>query len=109
MIDDLQRILDAIGDVSGIALWVVGAFIAYKLVITLATTGTIFVVLRTFIERLFGWLESQPSNKIKKICFEDSVYRDLLDQMERIRTPSSKFIYDSDVRKLRKLIDKMPD
>jgi hypothetical protein len=52
MIEELKMILDSIGDLSGIALWVVGAFIAYRLIIMLAVTGSAVFIARLLIEKL---------------------------------------------------------
>lgn len=73
MIEELKFILDAIGDLSGIALWVVGGFIAYQLIMYLATTGAVVVLVRLAIERLHSWATAPRQPKIRE--FGDFVCR----------------------------------
>ncbi len=59
MIEELKMVLDAIGDLSGIALWVVDAFIAFKLIVYLSTTGAIVYCFKLAVERLYGVLTNR--------------------------------------------------
>lgn len=49
MIEEIKLVLDSIGDLSGVALWVVGFFLVFKLVVYLSTTGAVVYLVKLAI------------------------------------------------------------
>ena len=79
MIEELKLVLDSLGDLSGVALWVVGAFIAYKLIIYMSTAGAFVYVAKLFIEKIHHWATSpklpkmiDATPRIETACISES-------------------------------------
>ena len=81
MIEELKMILEAIGDVSGFAIWALAGFLLYKIVIYLATAGTIVFLCELLIERIYSWAVSPKppappvlknvGGRIERMCITD--------------------------------------
>lgn len=59
MLEELKLILDSVGDLTGIALWIVGFFISYKLIVYLSMTGSIVYVCKLLITKLHDAYEKK--------------------------------------------------
>jgi len=102
MIEEIKLVLDSIGDLSGIALWVVGFFLAFKLIVYLSTTGAIVYLIKLAIVKLHNFLTAE---KIVKHTIDGHFmstetkekYDRLLDSM-KISTGS--WIHNSDIDRL---------
>lgn len=114
MFEELKLILDSLGDLSGVALWVVGGFLAYKIIVYGATTGSLFVLTKLLIERLFDYLKGDPDQPkvvglkkgiVERLCItHDGTHEDLIVELRRLA--STAYIHSGDVAWLRKQIDK---
>jgi hypothetical protein len=114
VIEELQLVLDSIGDISGVALWVVIGFLVYKIIIWSSTTGAVFVLTKLFIERLFTWLTPPPGQPritglskgmIERLCItSDGTHEDLIVELRRLGI--TKYIHSQDVDWLREQINK---
>lgn len=51
MIEELKLVLDSVGDLTGIALWIVGFFIGYKLIVYLSLTGSIVFIAKLVVTK----------------------------------------------------------
>ena len=95
MLEELTLILESIGDLTGIALWIVGAFISYKLIVYLSTAGAAVFVCKLLIERLYSWATTpkQPTpptldpfnNEVTHICISsDGTYTKVKELLQRV-------------------------
>jgi hypothetical protein len=71
MIEELKLILDAIGDLTGVALWVVAGFLAFKLITYLATTGAVVILVRLGIVKAHD-IFSRMSGRVKVVRVRSS-------------------------------------
>ena len=102
MIEELQAILELLGDMTGIAGWVFGGWLAFKAIILLSTTGAIVYLTSLGINRLSQWLElttkaSVDKDKISKqvtkediiikgMCIiDDGAYDFVVDSLKRVK------------------------
>ena len=102
MIEEIKLVLDSIGDLSGIALWVVGFFLAFKLIVYLSTTGAVIYILKLLVIKLHDWATKEKIVKYKIddhfISSETKVkYKRLLDSMN---VSTGSWIHDSDIDRL---------
>lgn len=107
MIDELKMILDAIGDLSGVALWVVGGFLIYKLVMYLSTAGAMVYVSKLLIIKLHDVAITRKTkgprditSDIRSICISsDGTDERMLDLLRRIKAKNngnhSSYIHDT--------------
>lgn len=75
MIEELKMVLDSIGDLTGVALWVVGFFIVFKLVVYLSTTGAVVFLVKMLIEKLhsYGTMKKEPDNVFHSWNYADDI------------------------------------
>lgn len=66
MIEELEKLLDLLGDVTSIAGWVLGGFILFKLIILLSTTGSIVYLSKMGMSLLKEHLDLRSNNLIEK-------------------------------------------
>lgn len=66
MIEELRAILELLGDVTGIAGWLFGAWLIFKVVILLSTTGSVVYLTKIGFDRLYKYLELSSNNAVKK-------------------------------------------
>lgn len=56
MIEELKILLETITDISGIAGWIIGGFLSYKLIIFLTTSGAIIYCFKYGIDAFITWV-----------------------------------------------------
>ena len=102
MIEEIKLVLDSIGDLSGVALWVVGFFLAFKLVVYLSTTGALVYLIKLAIVKLHNFLTTE---KVVKYTIgghfinteTKARYDRLLDSM---KVSTGSWIHGSDIDRL---------
>lgn len=99
MIEELKLVLDTIGDLSGVAIWVVGAFFLFKLIIYLSTTGAIVFLIRLAITSLHDLLTKEKiikfdigSHMINSTCKES-----FLALISEGKKTSLSYIHEADI------------
>lgn len=71
MMDDIKLLVDAIAQMEGGALYILFAFLGYRLVIFASTTAAIVLVSKLFITKLHDWLITK-----KKVVHTTDVHLD---------------------------------
>jgi hypothetical protein len=112
--EELKLLIGMVADLPALAIWVLVAFYAYKVMII----GSIYGVIRFAIDRMHSWLTTPKSQMvdvelrgvIDGMCItKGGSHLGLLAQLERLRGVSSEgrlsYIHESDVRWLRDAID----
>lgn len=98
MIEELKLVLDSLGDLSGIGLWVVAFFIAWKLVIYLSTAGATvycFKLLMEVSDKIFN--KPKPAKFGRLIIDEKTTLALELFLKENM---STLYLHESDVKKM---------
>lgn len=113
MIEEIKMLLDAVGDVADLGLWALLAFVVYKLVIYLSTTGAIVFCIRLAIERIHQILIAKNQRRLREaelekapqswdmggLPFEDSVRKRLeraIKEAHEHRSPNLNYMHNSD-------------
>lgn len=106
MIEELKLILDTIGDLSDIALWVIGAFILFKLVTYMATTGAIVYVIKLIVSKGHDILTRERKVKyyLSDFCIGDG--SEIIDALKRCRSSSLNYLHNDDISWIVKTLDK---
>lgn len=113
--DELKLLIEMVANLPGLALWVLVAFYAYKVIII----GSIYGVIRFAIEKLHSWLTTRKTELVQVelrgtldgMCItKGGSHLGLIAQLERLRGISIHgggltYIHESDVRWLRDAID----
>lgn len=75
MIEELQMLLSMLGEVSGIAGWVLAGFIVFKLVIYLSTTGAVVFIIKLALNNWYnyGVKKKEPDVIINQWAFADNI------------------------------------
>ena len=103
MIEELKMVLDTVGDLSGIAGYIIGFFITFKLIVYLSTAGSIVFILKLAINRIHSAMTLPPHPSPPKVfTFRDvAIDEDVKVRLERLvynaRGSGHKFIHNSDV------------
>jgi hypothetical protein len=107
MIEELQTLINLLGDLSHLAVYVLVGFVVFKLVIYLATTGTIVYLVSLAINRLYEYFTHkrnivdtiEMSKKIKDISITtDGTSERLLHLLKtHVRSPSLSYITERNV------------
>jgi len=127
MVEELQAILNLLGDVTGIAAWVLGGFIVYKSVIYLSTAGMVYALVRLFITKAHDLFSKMSESKIaaanspekreyfdviKDLTCGEGVAEGLISLMKQTRAHTSRDsisrfrdFFDSDLRFMRDAVE----
>lgn len=111
--EELKLLIGMVADLPALAIWVLVAFYAYKVMII----GSIYGVIRFAIDRVHSWLTT-PKTKLVEVELRGTIdgmaitsrgsHLALIAQIERLRgkaSGGSAYIHESDVRWLRDAID----
>lgn len=95
MIEELTAILNLLGDITGIAAWVLGGFIVYKSVIYLATAGMIYKLISMAVDKLYSAFKlkvEEPNikvtehfNKLRDITCGEHVAEGVINLLKKVR------------------------
>lgn len=109
MIEELKLVLDSIGDLTGVALWVVGFFIVFKLVVYLSTTGAIVYLVKLAIVKGHDFLTKDQiiKHKFEGHFIDDGVAAEFGDLLNECKTSTGVYIHSSDIRILKKALTKL--
>jgi hypothetical protein len=111
--EELKLLIGMVADLPALAIWVLVAFYAYKVMIV----GSIYGVIRFAIEKTHSWLTT-PKHQMTEVDIRGTLegmclttqgaHRALFAQLERVRgqrTGSGPYIHGRDVEWLRDAID----
>lgn len=100
MIEELKFLLDAMGNVDNIALYVLGGFAAYKLVIYLSGVGAAVMLAKLLITKIHDVL---TRDKITRAKFGNLFFRstddERLERVMRLYTPTN-YVHSHDTEKM---------
>lgn len=112
--DELKLLIEMVANLPTLAIWVLVGYLAYRIVIV----GSIYGVLRFFIEKLFDWLKAQKQREVEYkeirpmldgMCVKAATDT-LIAQIHRLRGRGlgidSNYIHSQSVDWLRDAIDK---
>ena len=96
MIEEMKMILDSIGDLTGIALWVVAGLIGYKLVIYLSTAGALIYLGKMLIVKVHDCITREKTidftTDINARCLStDNIKSRILLLLDRVRSQPGLF------------------
>lgn len=104
MVEGLKILVGMLGDVTGLAAWLVGAFVVYKLIIYLSGVGAVVLLTRLAIERLYGWLTHPKADdpvvirfNLDDICISIDGTAEKLRGLLKSRIRTSKYLHGCDV------------
>jgi len=63
MFEELKVLLDMLGNVDDIALWIVGGFAVYKLIIYLSSMGAVVMIIKLIVNKLYDVSHEGITNK----------------------------------------------
>lgn len=106
MMDEIKQIIEMIAKLPQLAVWVLVAFWAYKVVVI----GSIYGVIRLAIVKAHSWLTTPKYELIKVRPMLDRITiggtaDDLIEQIKRCRRVTGAYIHDSDIAWLKSAID----
>ena len=106
MIEELKILLDIIGDLTGIALWVVGFFMVFKLVVYLSTTGALVYVLKLAITKLHDAItrEKKAVYSYEGDCIDEKAKIEMDSLIRESRISGLTYIHHSDIDFIRTAI-----
>lgn len=97
--DELKILLEMVANLPQMAIWVIVALFAYKVVVI----GSIFGIIRLAIIKTHDWLTKPRVFKIGSKAIDESVAEALQIQIQRIC--SNSYYHMSDVRRLQEALD----
>ncbi len=103
MIEELKLLLDQMKNVPDVALWILGGFMAYKLITYLSATGAIIVVIKLLCKTLIDFRDKPRTVTYGRLFMEESVETEFQDLIRSIRRTG--YVHSSDVNELRKAWD----
>lgn len=101
--DELKLLIEMVANLPQMAIWVLVAFWAYKVVVI----GSIYGVIRLAIVKLHDWLTTpkKVEMKIGASLIDEATAAALNAQIARIKDGAYASIHMSDVQKLREALD----
>jgi hypothetical protein len=110
MIEELKYLLDKIGDVSGFALWIIGGFMLYKLVLYLSTAGAVVYIAKLFILKCHDAItrdkDFSVTDKLSSRFLSTQAKRDFVSLFENFASRNSSYISTHDVEKIKMAMEK---
>ena len=106
MIEEIKLVLDSIGDLSGVALWVVGFFLVFKLVVYLSTTGAIVYLVKMAITNGTRILtRGKVINYDLNGHITSGVSKDAIDKwLDEMKICTGVYLHESDIRDVTSLV-----
>lgn len=106
MMEEIKQIIEMIAKLPQLAIWVLVAFWAYKVIVI----GSVYGVIRFVVEKVHSWATTPKHELIKVRPMLDKLTisgsnEELIDQIKRIRRATGSYIHSSDVAWLRQAID----
>lgn len=104
--NQLQILIDMIAGLPEFALWIVAAFLVYKI----AVIGSIYGVIRLAISKLHGWaidrkkVPVDQTAKVKNIVMNDGTFDFLMSVLHKLIKSNLSYIHDDDVEWLKDAI-----
>lgn len=113
MIEEIKMILDAVDGVADLGLWALLAFVVFKLVIYMSTTGATVYCVKLVVEKLHDVITKHGERKLREselakqavewdmggLPFNDAVRRRLESSLKAAhehRSPNLTYMHDSD-------------
>lgn len=109
MIEELKLVLDSIGDLTGVALWVVGFFIVFKLVVYLSTTGAVVYLVKLAIMKGSEVIKKERVYKFKSHPIDEETVDSIDELLHQIKRSGFNYIHNTDVQRVILLIRKDRD
>lgn len=105
--EELRMLLETVGKLPQMALWVAIGFWAYKVVVV----GSIYGVIRFVVAKVHSWATT-PRHEIVQlrpmlagICMQGVSADELIEQVKRARRSTGNYMHSSDLQWLRQAID----
>lgn len=107
--EELKILVDMVAGLPNMALWVIAAFWAYKVVVI----GSVYGVIRLAINKTHSWLTTPKHELVTKevrgelegITLDGVVLNELIRQIKRLKKDGLCYIHSSDVDMLRDALD----
>jgi hypothetical protein len=108
MVDEIKELIGMLEKLPSLALWVIAAFWAYKVIFI----GSIYGLIRFAIDKGHSWAVNPKRRLIEiDVVLDGEVMPEsklaLISELRRLKSPGLSFIHGSDVDRLRAAIDKL--
>ena len=104
--EELKLLVEMVGNLPSMALWVIAAFWAYKVIVI----GSLYGLIRFAIEKAHNWLTVRKTLTVDvRLMLDDECISgtkdNLMRQLKRIKRTTGHFVHGSDVAWLEAAID----
>lgn len=103
MIEELKQILEIVKDLPHLVMWVLAGLLVYKI----AIIGSMFGIVKLFIERMHSLLTKEKTYKYKVSdhIISDVTEADIDDVFRAMKMSTGVYIHKSDIERLKTIIN----
>ena len=111
MIEELKTLLDMVAELPTMALWLLGGFFLFKLIVYLSTTGAIVYGLKLLFDTVITcWKTERPPRKFQQsVKLDDEVIDDVTKErfltfLKRCKKTTGIYLHNTDLRWLEEAV-----